>query len=85
MMPYTSLRRCTTLGIALILALLMPAPGTAGTESHSNQSASIHLVPLVTAGLERPLFLTHAGDGSRRLFAVEQPGTIRIIDRKSVV
>ena len=81
MMPYTSLRRCTALGIALILALLMPAPGTAGTESHSNQSASIHLVPLVIAGFERPLFLTHAGDGSRRLFVVEQPGTIRIIDQ----
>src|SRR5207244_7607040 len=30
-------------------------------------------------GLRDPLFLTHAGDGSGRLFVVEQPGRIRVI------
>ena len=29
-------------------------------------------------GLDQPLFLTHAGDGSGRLFIVEKPGRIRI-------
>ena len=29
-------------------------------------------------GLRQPVFLTHAGDGSGRLFIVEQPGTIRV-------
>lgn len=32
-----------------------------------------------TAGLVRPVYVTHAGDGSGRLFVVEQPGRIRII------
>lgn len=34
----------------------------------------------VAAGLSQPLLATHAGDGSGRLFIVEQPGTIRILD-----
>lgn len=39
----------------------------------------ISLAPLVTSGLENPIFITHAGDQSFRLFVVEQPGRIRII------
>jgi glucose/arabinose dehydrogenase len=37
--------------------------------------------PLVelTSGLDRPLFLTHAGDSSSRLFVVEKPGRIVIL------
>lgn len=42
---------------------------------------AIELVPVATAGLHAPLFVTHAGDGSGRLFVVEQGGTIRVIDR----
>lgn len=33
---------------------------------------------LVTANLTQPVYLTHAGDSSGRLFIVEQGGTIRI-------
>ncbi len=33
----------------------------------------------VASGFERPLFVTHAGDGSGRLFVVEQGGKIRIV------
>jgi hypothetical protein len=32
--------------------------------------------------LTRPVFLTHAGDGSDRIFVVEQPGRIRVFTRK---
>lgn len=32
----------------------------------------------VVEGLTRPVFVTHAGDGSGRLFILEQPGRIRI-------
>ena len=32
----------------------------------------------IATGLEKPLFLTHAGDSSGRLFIVEQPGRIHI-------
>jgi len=34
---------------------------------------------VVASKLARPLFVTHAGDGSRRLFVVEQGGLIRIL------
>ena len=34
---------------------------------------------LLIAGLNKPVFLTHAGDGSGRLFALEREGRIRII------
>ncbi len=39
---------------------------------------SLTLEPVV-AGLQRPLWVGGAGDGSGRLFAVEQAGTIRVI------
>ena len=31
------------------------------------------------SGLNQPAHITHAGDGSGRLFVIEQPGRIRII------
>lgn len=34
----------------------------------------------VTTGLSAPVFVTHAGDDSGRLFVIEQAGRIRIID-----
>lgn len=32
------------------------------------------------SGLDRPVFMTHANDGSGRLFIIEQEGAIRIVD-----
>ena len=37
------------------------------------------LAPVLTQGLIQPVFIGHAGDRSRRLFIVEQPGRIRIL------
>ncbi|MBC8163837.1 MAG: PQQ-dependent sugar dehydrogenase, partial [Roseiflexaceae bacterium] len=34
---------------------------------------------LVTDALDRPVYVTHAGDGSKRLFVVEKAGTIRVV------
>jgi hypothetical protein len=34
----------------------------------------------VASGLQRPVDITHAGDGSGRLFVVEQQGRIFILD-----
>ncbi|HEY2818601.1 MAG TPA: PQQ-dependent sugar dehydrogenase [Casimicrobiaceae bacterium] len=40
--------------------------------------AAIQLTPIVT-GLASPTFIANAGDGSNRLFIVEQGGTIRVL------
>ena len=34
---------------------------------------------VVADGFTAPLYLTHAGDGSGRLFVIDQPGQIRVI------
>jgi glucose/arabinose dehydrogenase len=44
------------------------------------QTPAIELTPIVTDGLRNPLYVTHAGDDSGRLFVVEQPGRIRIVE-----
>ena len=49
-----------------------------------NGASAIALEPVVT-GLSRPVYLTHAGDGSGRLFVVEKVGRIRIIQNGSLV
>ena len=35
---------------------------------------------VVASGLVAPVYLTHAGDGTDRLFVLDQPGTIRLIE-----
>ncbi|MCB0194010.1 MAG: PQQ-dependent sugar dehydrogenase [Anaerolineae bacterium] len=47
------------------------------------ESISIDLVPVAT-GLAKPLYLTHAGDGSNRLFVLEQTGRILIIENGEI-
>lgn len=67
---------------ALVLAVLAPVAGPLLTASPSSASTApavrLSLVRVV-AGLDAPLFLTNAGDGTGRLFVVEQAGRIRII------
>ncbi|MDQ7848939.1 MAG: PQQ-dependent sugar dehydrogenase [Armatimonadota bacterium] len=53
--------------LASVFPLIAAAPGVV-----------IRLQPLV-AGLSAPVHLTHSGDGSGRLFVVEQAGVIRLI------
>jgi glucose/arabinose dehydrogenase len=55
---------------ALILALALPAARA--------QTPGFALEP-VANGFTRPLYLTHAGDGSGRLFVVEQGGAIWVL------
>ncbi|KPK05677.1 MAG: hypothetical protein AMJ56_15545 [Anaerolineae bacterium SG8_19] len=47
------------------------------------ESLALNLTPIAT-GLDRLTYLTHAGDGSGRLFVVEQRGRIRIIQNGAV-
>jgi glucose/arabinose dehydrogenase len=55
--------------------------GSAEPNLPGDQERTIELLPLVTEDLESPVSLTHARDGSGRLFVVEQPGRIRIVER----
>lgn len=48
--------------------------------AQSAPAAPVVALALVTGGLEAPVHLTHAGDGSGRIFVVEQRGRIKIIE-----
>jgi glucose/arabinose dehydrogenase len=50
-------------------ALFAPAP----------VRADLELTPVISSGLSNPLFVTNAGDGSRRLFIVERDGNVRVL------
>jgi glucose/arabinose dehydrogenase len=68
--------------IVLVLAVLLTVSGAALQAQDARTAppnpAAVQLVP-VADGFNRPLFLTNAGDGSGRLFVVEQGGKIIII------
>jgi glucose/arabinose dehydrogenase len=69
-----------SLGFVLIHTCnLYVGTGRADTAKNTDERHVITLAPVVTESLENPLFLTHAGDGSERLFVVEQPGRIRVL------
>lgn len=56
----------------VLCACLVAATGSAASAQLTTQQ--------VVNGIDRPVFITHAGDGSGRLFVIEQEGAIRIID-----
>ena len=68
-------------GLVLIGLLCGSLHAYAGSMAAPSGEAPVALAPLVTKGLEKPLFLTHAGDGSDRVYVVEQPGRIRIVEK----
>ncbi len=67
--------------------LLLTLRSVSGQESDGNHSDSSDGAPLaasiqlrqIATGFHRPLYATHAGDGSGRLFIVEQVGKIWIL------
>ncbi len=75
---------------ATTAATATPAPATPPASPAAAQAApdltalKLALAP-VAQGLSNPLFVTHAGDGSGRLFVVEKTGAIRIIAGGSLV
>ncbi len=60
--------------LAGFLAMLAGAPSVLG-----GPAVPPIRLQSVASGLESPVYVTHAGDGSSRLFVVEQAGVIRII------
>ena len=51
--------------------------GAAGARAQS--CPAIDLQSMVDASLTNPIFVTHAGDGTERLFIVEQPGAVKVL------
>ena len=78
LLPQRSARALVALGICLALFLVLPTPGAA-------QGGLVQLVPVIPSGLATPVSITHAGDGSGRLFIVEQVGRIRIWNGTSLL
>lgn len=91
----TILNLCHSLQISLIALLLVltPAACSQDTQPHNqsqvqsdNDLPSVRLsraFPKMT--FTRPIFITHAGDKSNRLFVVEQRGRILVFENKSDV
>ncbi len=65
---------------ALALLLIWSPSISAFALAKPPPKTDISLFPLVTKGLEQPVFVTHSGDQGQRLFIVEQAGRIRILE-----
>jgi glucose/arabinose dehydrogenase len=82
-----SLHRIMLVGSALVALLPTVCALSAGQPSQPVDPCSVRFpttVPQIELqkfadGFTRPVYLTHAGDGSGRLFVVEQAGVIRIV------
>jgi glucose/arabinose dehydrogenase len=61
----------------LLLLLVACKPGTAAAQAEADLPALA--LTQVATGLQSPTAIVHAGDGSSRLFVLEQPGRIRVI------
>src|SRR5215212_2410598 len=68
-----------TVGVLLIVAHLTLGSGSRAIGSGLEQGGfTLTLVPFVS-GLNQPVLLTHAGDGSNRLYVIERAGRIRLV------
>ncbi|HEX9155856.1 MAG TPA: hypothetical protein VF819_09845, partial [Nitrospira sp.] len=61
------------IALIAILPAWWPCEATGGDERIVRSlEVALELVPVVQEGLQSPLFVTHAGDGSGQLYVVEQ-------------
>ena len=83
--PFKGLRPINSVRALVIILLTMPLVACSGGGSGSGKESSALQLPtnitltLVSGGLVNPVTITHAGDGSGRLFVVEQRGIIKIL------
>lgn len=68
-----------------ILVLLAAAFGLATAPVVAQPDPAAVQLTEVASGFTRPLYITNAGDGSNRLFVLEQNGLIKIIDASGAV
>jgi glucose/arabinose dehydrogenase len=79
--PITALIAIAT----MVAATIAPAGPAAAAASPVDPAAVVVRFHRVASGLTKPLFVTHAGDGSDRLFIVEQGGKIRILENGALL
>jgi glucose/arabinose dehydrogenase len=72
----------TLVVLLALVTLLVPSSRIAPARAQAHR---ITIDEIVASGFIRPVQVTHAGDGSNRIFVVEQRGTIRIIQNGSVL
>ena len=65
--------------VQLFSVATQPPPDPCGVDVPTGDPPSIGL-ELLADGFSNPVYLAHAGDGTGRLFVVEQPGVLRILD-----
>jgi len=68
----------------LALALLLVVVAVVGAAARVDAQLTLGFEP-VASGLSSPLGLVHAGDGSGRLFIVEQTGRVKVFDGAAVL
>jgi glucose/arabinose dehydrogenase len=66
--------------LLLLLCVVFLSSAIAQAQGNAPLDASAIQMNEIANGFNRPLLLTHAGDGSQRLFVVEQGGRIWIIE-----
>ena len=79
----TRVGRPVGLGLVIVVAACAPAP-TTQVESSGPGAATLTL-DVVASGLDSPVDVAVAGDGSERLFVAEQAGRIRVVDGTRLV
>ncbi|HEV2765579.1 MAG TPA: PQQ-dependent sugar dehydrogenase, partial [Pyrinomonadaceae bacterium] len=72
-----------SLAALAVIALALTTGGGAGVSAQTTLPTIALTNPV--AGLSSPVSITHAGDGSGRLFVVEQGGRIRIVRNGALV
>jgi glucose/arabinose dehydrogenase len=70
----------TNTAIVLVVTTETPQPSPTAVPERSIPDPSGYNWQLVAEGFQRPLLLTNAGDGSNRLFVVEQDGQIEVVE-----
>jgi len=74
-----------TVPAPILLCLLWLLLGPCALAGPGSSAGEIRLEPVVSSGLQLPVYVTHAGEGSGRLFVVEQAGRIRIVQNGRVL
>ncbi|HHY57795.1 MAG TPA: DUF11 domain-containing protein [Chloroflexi bacterium] len=67
--------------LALALLTLVGNQTVIVLAENATPTAGVVGLQQVVSGLDQPVYVTHAGDGSGRLFVVEKAGTVRIVQQ----